>query len=488
MVWQGHYDRLFIGGDWIAPSTGARIAVTSPLTEEVIAEVPDAARTDVDRAVAAARAAFDTGPWPRMPLDERMAVLACFRDIIAERRDQVAQLVTDEMGCPITLSKGMQATGPKLLLDAFLELAPGYPWQDVRRSTTGTGLVLREPKGVVAAVVPWNAPILIAAIKLAPALLSGCTMILKPAPESPLSAYLLAEMLAEAGLPAGVFNVVPADREVSEYLVLHEGVDKVSFTGSSAAGRRLGGICGERLRHLTLELGGKSAGIVLDDADLPSVMQAIRATSLRNSGQVCSNKTRIVVSRRRRDELLDALSAMMATMPVGDPNDPATEIGPMVSHRQRERVEGYIARGREESRLVLGGGRPAGLNRGWFVEPTIFADVDRNAVIAQEEIFGPVLAVQTYEDEDDAVAIANDSTYGLNGAVHSADPERALRLARRIETGTVEINGAGVGFHSPIGGVKMSGIGREAGPEGFDAYVDIKSIGLPAGLADKFAN
>lgn len=345
--------------------------------------------------------------------------------------------------------------------------------------------MIREAVGVVAAVIPWNAPMLIAMIKLAPALLTGNTMVLKPAPETPLDAYFLAELTQKAGLPDGVLNVVTADREVSEYLCLHPGVDKVSFTGSSAAGRRLAALCGDKVRRITLELGGKSAAIILDDADIPAAVECLRLNSLRNSGQVCSNKTRIVVSRHRKDGFLDAYAAMVSSMPVGDPGDPATQVGPLVSARQRDRVESYIARGKSEgARLVIGGGRPKGLDRGWFVEPTIFADVAPDATIAQEEIFGPVVSVLTYDDEDDAVAIANNSIYGLNGSVFAGDVDHAVAIASRIWTGTVEINGSGVGFHSPIGGFKQSGIGREAGPEGFDAYVELKSIGLPPAYAE----
>ncbi len=488
MIWQGRTDRLFIGGEWVAPSSGTFVEVISPTTEEPVASVVSGDRADADRAVAAARMAFDHGPWPRMALAERIEVLARLRDLIAERQDLIAELVTTENGCPISTSQWMQAAGPRVLMDVFFELAPQYPFSDLRRTPLGNGLVLREPMGVVAAVVPWNAPLLLAILKMTPALLCGNTVILKPAPETPVNAYLLAELVQQAGLPPGTVNVLPADRETSEYLCLHPGVDKVSFTGSTAAGQHLGGLCGQEIRRITLELGGKSAAIILDDADIPKAVENLRLASLRNSGQVCSNKTRILVPRRRRDEILDALTAMVGTMPVGDPMDPVTEIGPMVSARQRDRVEGYVARGRAEgATLVLGGGRPGHLGRGWFVEPTIFADVDQNATIAQEEIFGPVLAVLNYDSEDEAVAIANNSQYGLHGSVFSGDNGHAVAVARRIRTGSVDINGAGAGFYSPLGGFKKSGIGREAAIEGFDAYVEMKSIGLPAAYAETFA-
>jgi aldehyde dehydrogenase (NAD+) len=485
MGWTGEFGRLFIGGTWVEPAGGSDIDVVSPATEKVIASVPSAAEADVDQAVSAARAAFDSGPWPRMTLAERIEVLSRFRDLYAGQRDVIAELVTEEMGCPISLSPVIQATTPRLILEAYLELAPGYPFTSVRSAGTGSALVVREPAGVVAAVVPWNVPQSVSMQKLAPSLLAGCTVVLKPAPETPLDAYLLAGLLQQAGVPDGVVNVVPAQREVSEYLIRHPGVDKVAFTGSTGAGRRIASLCGQDLRRVTLELGGKSAAIFLDDADFGAAVESLRFGSLRNSGQVCSLKTRLVVSRRREEELLDRLVALLDSMPVGDPGDPETQIGPMVTARQRGVVEGYIESGRSQgARVVAGGGRPAGLDRGWYVEPTIFAGVEPGMRIAQEEIFGPVLSVLTYDDEDEAVDIANDSSYGLNGSVFTADLEHGIEIARRVRTGTVELNGSPAGFHAPMGGFKCSGIGREAGPEGFDAYVELKSIGIPAGLAD----
>ncbi|WP_435581553.1 aldehyde dehydrogenase [Amycolatopsis thermoflava] len=489
MVWQGNYAKLFIGGRWVDPATDEKIEVISPFTEEVVARVPAGSRSDVDRAVAAAREAFDRGPWPGMSLAERSDVLRRVSAALAEQQDTVAALVSDEMGCPISLSRTMQSAGARLLLDSFLELAPRYEWTTVRRSATGNALVTREPVGVVGAVIPWNAPLLVTMLKLGPALLSGCTVVLKPSPEAPLDSYLFAEMLQSAGLPDGVVNIVPAHRDVSEYLVTHPGVDKVSFTGSTAAGRRIAALCGQDLRRVTLELGGKSAAVILDDADLDLAVQQIRALSLRNTGQACSNKTRIVVSRTRERELLERLTAMVAEMPIGDPADPVTQVGPLVSARQRSTVESYFEIGRGEgAKVLVGGGRPAGLERGWFVEPTIFTDVAPDMRIAQEEIFGPVLSVLSFDTEDEAAAIANNSTYGLNGSVFTADPEHALAFARRIRTGTVELNGNVVGFHAPIGGFKCSGIGREAGLEGFDAYVEIKSYGVPPEMAEALAS
>jgi aldehyde dehydrogenase (NAD+) len=486
-LWQGQYDRLFIGGRWVEPATDRKVQVVSPSTEELVATVPEAVEADVDAAVEAARRAFDQGPWPGMGLKERLDVLRHVSAGLAEKVSEIAHLVTSEMGSPISLSTSYQATAPRLMLDSFIDLAPAYSWHDVRRSATGNALVTREPVGVVAAIIPWNAPLLTSIIKVAPALIAGCTVILKPTPETSLDSFMLADLFQKAGLPEGVLNIIPAQRGASEYLVRHSGVDKVSFTGSTGAGQRIGALCGNDIRRCTLELGGKSAAILLEDADLDAAIAAIRSVSLRNTGQVCSNKTRLVVARSRRDEVYDRLVDMIRSMPLGDPFDPATEIGPLANLNQRTRVEGYIADGKASgATLLIGGGRPD-IDRGYYISPTIFTDVDPNDKIAQEEIFGPVLTVHTFDTEEEAISIANNSDYGLNGSVFAADPEHALAVARRVRTGTVEINGNPGGFHAPIGGFKRSGIGREAGLEGFDAYVEIKSYGLPAPLVETFA-
>ena len=484
MVRQSRYDRLFIAGDWVAPATGDRIEVISPVTEEPIASVPAGAPADIDRAVQAARSALEGG-WARSSVEERIGVLQRLRDRLVAESEPLAEVITDEMGCPITQSRTIQVVNPVGVLDTYLALAPEYPFREVRRSLNGaTALLTREPVGVVAAVIPWNVPLGIAVQKIAPAILTGCTVVLKPSPEAPLDAYFLAELLQDAGVPPGVVNVVPAGRETGEYLVTHPGVDKVTFTGSSAAGRRIASLCGQDLRRVNLELGGKSAALILDDADLDATVESLRLGSFRNSGQICTLKTRLLVSPRRHQELLDRLVDLVESMPPGDPRDPATQIGPLVSARQLGVVENYLEIARSEgTKAVVGGGRPAGLDRGWYVEPTVLTGVGADMRIAQEEIFGPVVSVITYADEDEAVAIANNSTYGLNGSVFTTDLERGLAVAGRIHTGTVELNGHPSGLSAPMGGVKGSGVGRENGPEGLEPYTEVKAIGLPPELA-----
>jgi aldehyde dehydrogenase (NAD+) len=343
----------------------------------------------------------------------------------------------------------------------------------------GTTIVRREPIGVVGGIVPWNYPQTLAAFKYGPALAAGCTIVLKPSPETVLDAFLLAEAAADAGIPPGVINIVPGGREVGAYLVQHRDVDKVAFTGSTAAGRRIAETCGRLLRPVTLELGGKSAAIVLDDADLDlaKIGNDLFAATLVNNGQTCYLGTRVLAPRSRYDEVVDTLAAFASSLAVGDALDPATQIGPMASDRHRDRVEGYIAKGTSDgARLVTGGGRPRDLDRGWFVEPTVFADVDNASTIAQEEIFGPVLAVIPYRDEEDAIRIANDSDYGLGGSVWTTDAEHGKDVARRVRTGTIGINGYLPDPGAPFGGVKASGIGRELGPDAVTAYQQYKSI------------
>jgi betaine-aldehyde dehydrogenase len=482
------HDKLFIGGEWVTPSSRATIDVISPHTEEIVGRVPEAREADVDRAVAAARAAFDDGYWPHLPAVERANAMARLLAALQERAAEMATVITDEMGSPISFSNLGQVMASNMVLDYFARLAREYPFEEVRDGMFGPALVRREPVGVAAAIVPWNVPQFTAMLKLGPALAAGATVVLKPAPETPLDAVLLAEAVIAAGLPKGVVNIVPAGREVGEHLVRHPGVDKVSFTGSTAAGRRIAAICGEQLKRVTLELGGKSAAIILDDADLGLTVGGLVPAAMMNNGQACMAQTRVLVSRRRYRDVVDALAAAVAAIPVGDPHDPTTLVGPLVAARQRERVEGYIRAGREEgARIAVGGGRPQGLDRGWYVEPTLFVDVDNAMRIAREEIFGPVVAVIPYDDEDDAVRIANDSDYGLSGTVWTSDLDRGLAVARRVRTGTYTINNFMMEFTAPFGGFKCSGLGRELGPEGLSAYLEPKTINLPMGYAVRTA-
>jgi aldehyde dehydrogenase (NAD+) len=478
------HKQLFIGGEWVEPAGTATIDVISPHSEELVGRVPEGTEADIDRAVDAARTAFDEGDWPRLDPAERIAAVQKFSEVYAAHIPDMAEIITEEMGSPITFSNLAQSPTPWMMLNAFLEVASDFPWEETRPGVlTREVIVRREPVGVVGAIVPWNVPQFVTMSKLAPALISGCTIVIKPSPETPLDAFKLAELLDEAGIPKGVVSIVPAGREVGEHLVRHRGVDKIAFTGSTAAGRRIAGICGEQLKRCTLELGGKSAAIVLDDADLEQTMAGLKFASLMNNGQACVAQTRILASRDRYDDIADALSGMMGGLAIGDPHDAATEIGPLVAERQQERVEKYIALGQEEgAKVAVGGnGRPAGLDKGWYVKPTLFTGVDNSMRIAREEIFGPVLAVIPYDDPDDAVRIANDSDYGLAGSVWTADVEQGVDIARRVRTGTYGVNQYTMDFMAPFGGYKGSGIGREFGREGLEAYIELKSIAPPAG-------
>jgi aldehyde dehydrogenase (NAD+) len=477
------FDRLFIGGEWVEPAGTGVLEVINPATEEVVGTAPEATTADVDRAVEAARSAFERGSWPAMSAAERADVMQRLSELIVANADELANLITAENGAPILFSHFGQVAAAQMVLDYFVGLTRDYPFEEVREAMLGPAVVRKEPVGVVGAIIPWNVPLFITMLKLGPTLASGSTMVLKPAPETPLDALRLAELATEAGLPPGVLNIVPAGREVGEHIVTHDGVDKISFTGSTAAGRRIGALCGERLRRCTLELGGKSAAILLEDADVATVIpELVPNYSMMNNGQACVAQTRVLAPRSRYDEVVDAVTETVAAMQVGDPTDFSTAVGPLVAERQRERVENYIAIGRGEgARLTTGGGRPAGLDRGWYVEPTVFVDVDNKMRIAQEEIFGPVVSVIPYGDTDDAVAIANDSDFGLSGSVWTADTSAGLDVARRVRTGTYSVNGFAMAWNGPFGGYKDSGLGRELGPEGLEEFLESKTINLPAG-------
>lgn len=476
------HDTLFIGGTWSAPSSAEVIEVISPSTEEPVGQVAAAGRSDVDAAVAVARKAFDDGPWPRLDPAERIAAVRRLVELYGERRPEMADLITAEIGAPISFAQRAQVGLPWMMMTAFCDLAETLSWQEIRPGRYGADIhIRREPVGVVAAIVPWNMPQFLIVTKLLPALLAGCCVVLKPAPESPLDAVLLAELIEQLELPPGVVSVLPGSADVGAYLVSHPGIDKVSFTGSTAAGQQVAQACAAGLTRVSLELGGKSAAIVLDDADPAAVAAGIRSVSLSNSGQICNALTRILVPAKQSKQFVDALAAEMQGLVVGDPTDPATQVGPLVAKRQQQRVIGYIETGRQEgARLVTGGtGMPDGVERGWYVRPTLFADADNGMRIAREEIFGPVLTVIGYRDDDDAVRIANDSDYGLAGSVWTNDIEHGLQLAGRIRTGTFGVNqGYTMDPYAPFGGVKSSGYGRELGREGIESYLDTKSISV----------
>jgi acyl-CoA reductase-like NAD-dependent aldehyde dehydrogenase len=477
-------DQLFIDGKWTAPQSDSVISVISPHSEAVIGHAASAGPADVNRAVEAARAAFDTGPWPRMQPAERIEALNRLAGIYKERRADMAALISAEIGAPISFAKMAQVRLPLTMISAFCGLAANYEWQQDRPGLYGKNIrIVKQPVGVVAAVVPWNMPQFLTVTKVMPALLAGCSVVLKPAPESVLDAALLAEMVEAAGLPPGVLNVVPGGRDVGELLVRHNGIDKVSFTGSTAAGRQVALACAEGLKQVSLELGGKSAAIVLDDADPAATATGIQMASLANSGQVCNALSRILVPEARKDEFVDALAAAVQSMTVGDPADPNTQIGPLVAQRQQERVRGYIETGQSEgARLVVGGsGMPDGLETGWYVRPTLFSEATNDMRIAREEIFGPVLTVISYRDEDEALQIANDSEYGLAGSVFTADTDRGYGVAAGVRSGTFGVNeGYIMDPAAPFGGVKNSGYGRELGTEGIDSYTVSQSISVAA--------
>ncbi|MBF6277498.1 MULTISPECIES: aldehyde dehydrogenase [Nocardia] len=473
-----NHDRttLFIDGQWTAPSSGAAVDVVEAATEKVIGTAALAERSDIDAAVAAARRAL--APWRALGAAARADRLDRFAAALKARAKQTAALASRENGMPITTSISVNGYAPALMVEYYARLVGDAGREDVRPSAFGGRTVVRrEPVGVVAAVTPWNYPQSLAAMKVAPALAAGCTVVLKPAPETALDAYAFAEAAEEAGLPAGVLNVVPADRDAGAYLVEHPGVDKVAFTGSTPAGRAIGAVCGRLLRPVTLELGGKSASIVTDDADLELFASKLAEVSLVNNGQTCHAGTRILAPRSRYAEVVEVVTETVGALRIGDPLDKATRIGPLVSAAQRERVLGYIESGRAQGyRITTGGGRPGDQPVGWYVEPTVFEGVDNSARIAQEEIFGPVLTITPYDTDDDAVALANDSDYGLGGTVWTSDEDRGLAIADRIETGTFGVNHYLLDLDAPFGGVKSSGLGRELGPEGIAPYYRTKSV------------
>jgi aldehyde dehydrogenase (NAD+) len=480
MTAAGLLDRpqLFIDGQW-RDTTGPSSPVLEAASEEVLGRVGFAEGHDVDAAVQAARRAL-RGPWASMDVQERCALLDRFAEALRSRAQQTAELVSRENGMPIALSQVANGLSPAAIFRFYSRLLQTQPARDVRVGRAGRRtLVQRDPVGVVAAITPWNYPQALAAMKLAPALATGCTVVLKPAPETALDAYVFAEAAGEAELPAGVLNIVPGGRQTGTDLVAHRGVDKVAFTGSTHAGREIGAVCGELLRPVTLELGGKSAAILTDGMDLEHFLHQLPTVCLPNNGQTCHASTRILAPRARYRQIVDAITDTVRALRVGDPLQQDTQIGPLVSAAQRDRVLGFIEAGRRTAaRITTGGTIPSDRTRGFYVEPTVFADVDNSSVIARQEIFGPVLCITAYDDIDDALALANDSDYGLAATVWTADEATGIALAERLESGTVGVNCYELDVAAPFGGVKASGLGRELGPEGMQAYLQPKTVYL----------
>jgi aldehyde dehydrogenase (NAD+) len=479
-------NHFYVAGRRFAPLTRDMIEVISPHSEQVIARVPAASNADVDAAVSAANSAMADARWGGLPIAARLSIVKRFAEEYAKLAPDLGRAMTEEMGCPASLVHAMHINPAINALRYYISLAERYQFEE-RRSGARSTLVLRRPVGVVAAVIPWNGPVFLTMLKLAPALVAGCATVLKASPEAPLSSYVLARAAEAAGLPDGVLNIFTADRAVSEYLVTHPGVQKVSFTGSTVAGQRIAQLCGQQLKRFNLELGGKSAAIILDDADVAAAVKTLKTASFGNSGQICTARTRILAPSSRYEEVVSALAEMARGLRIGDPADPATEIGPLASRRQRDNVLQYIKIAIEEgARLVTGGSSPVDATSGFYIEPTVFADVSSGMRIAQEEIFGPVVCVMRYENEDEAIRIANDSLFGLSGSVFTRDLYRGLGIARRIQSGTFGINTFGNDISAPFGGVKLSGVGREMGPEGLEEYFEYRSILLPPDCPDDF--
>ncbi|MBQ9052630.1 aldehyde dehydrogenase [Rhodococcus sp. (in: high G+C Gram-positive bacteria)] len=472
--------KLWIGGHWRDPSTARRIDIVNASTGQPVTTVPEAVEADIDEAVAAARRAFDAADWSTWSTEARAKAIHTLADALESRGHATAQAVSTQNGMPISVSTATEAVIPATLLRYYADLAVEVPSEERRPAFRGgTTIVRREPIGVVAAIVPWNFPQTLTFFKLAPLLAAGCTVVIKPSPETVIDSYVLAEAIEASDIPPGVINIVPGGREAGAYLVSHPGIDKVAFTGSTAAGRAIAEACGRLIRPVTLELGGKSAAIVLDDAELPELLGQFFTATLANNGQTCYLGTRVLAPKHRYSETVDILADFARSLTVGNALDTTTQIGPLATANQQARVLNYIARGVSDGgKIITGGGRPANERDGWFVEPTIFADVQNSHTIAREEIFGPVLAVIPYNDIDDAVAIANDSDFGLGGTVWTDDEQRGIDVARRIQTGSIGINNFTLDYCSPFGGIKDSGLGHELGPEGLASYQQTQSIFL----------
>jgi acyl-CoA reductase-like NAD-dependent aldehyde dehydrogenase len=471
-------NKLYIDGAWVDPAGSETIEVLNASTEEVLGTIPQGTTEDVDRAVAAARKAFEG--WAATSVEDRSKFLQRIQEGLQARSDEIASTVSQENGMPLGISKMAQAMLPTMNMGTFSQVAAGYEFTE----QIGQSEVVKEPVGVVACITPWNYPLHQVVLKVAPALAAGCTVIVKPSELAPFSAFILAEVIDDVGLPAGVFNLVTGTGpEVGEPLVAHPEVDMISFTGSTRAGKRISEVASQMVKRVALELGGKSPNVILDDADFERAVAAGVAGCYLNSGQTCTALTRMIVPRSKLEEAERIAKATAESFTPGDPFDANTRLGPLVSAQQQERVRGYINKGIEEGAKLLTGGaeQPEGLEKGYFVRPTVFSEVSNDMTIAQEEIFGPVLSIIPYDDEEDAVRIANDTVYGLAAAVWSGDAERAKKVAKRIRSGQVEINGGGFNPMAPFGGFKQSGHGREAGKYGLEEFLEIKSMQLPQG-------
>ncbi|EGD55410.1 aldehyde dehydrogenase [Gordonia neofelifaecis] len=473
--------QLYIGGKWVAPHSSKVLEVFSPATGEKVGSVPLADDVDVDNAVRAARESFDSGVWRNTPPAQRAAVIRRAAELINERGAEIGALVSAEMGATPGDVATLQQLAGTGVLNGYADAADAYEWEEKRTGLFGESLVVREPVGVVGAIIAWNVPLFLFCNKFGPALAAGCSIVLKPAPETPLNANLLAEIFTDAGVPEGVISIVPGGVETGQALVEHPGVDKITFTGSTAAGRAIAARCGDQLKRCSLELGGKSAAIVLDDADIAASAPMLVFSGILNSGQACVAQTRVLVPRSKHDEVVDAMVAVASTFTPGLPDDPETKVGPIINDRQHEKVTGYIAKGKAEGATAVLEVPAPEIGTGNFVGPTIFTGVTNDMTIAREEIFGPVISVIAYDDLDEAIAIANDSDYGLAGSVWTADVDKGVEVAKQIRTGTMGINWYAIDPSSPFGGYKKSGIGRENGREGLESYLEHKAILMPMG-------